>query len=436
MSKLIELSDLNINNFLSILKDDEVIVYENIQGSKILVNWDGYEFKIKPKNITGDPLNPIDLAVQKYYKKAFDYFENLDIRIKKLLNKKYWYVFEYFFYEAVYERKPKNNLVLTGILKGTKIVFNPEEIVEFSNLMNVEPQPLIFWGKLNDQQLELITYFLKTSPEDLEYVFDENNFAFFFYRILNPQLDNSYLMDNGFLSNMDKVIIRSCKEEISLAVLNPFYKATAPFSSEHVEVYSLILLNFLEFIQTMDITKMKVVGNNKYDLYIDLMCQLFNVYFERVGDALERFNFNIPVYFNDDKFKINQEMITNEKTKDLIKYSEKIEYIFKVILGSFRKKKTKPVGVFNNVTLGFYNHYVDQIDYLLDKQLKISKDISMDMTDVLNFKQFINRSADLGKDDLGKDGSGKIYPDLFSGLEEVPGDNKKKKSISLQGLKK
>lgn len=423
MPKLIELNDLNIKNFISILKDDDIIVYENVQGSKILVNWDGYEFKIKPKNLSYEPLDQIDLAVQKYYQKAFEYFNNLDIRIKKLLNKKYWFVLEYFYDESMYDQIPKNNLVLTGIIKGSKHTCNPEEIIEFSNLLDIDSLPFIFYGRLNDKQLELINYFLKTSPDDLEYVFGEKNFAFFFYKILNPQLQNSYLMKDGFLQNMDKVIIKSCKDEISLAVLNPFYKKTAPYNTEHIEVYSLILLNFLEYLQTWDISMMKVAGENKYEIYIDLISQIFNMYIEKRGESLERFQFQVPAYFNDDKFKINPEMVTNPKTVELLKASEKIEYIFKIILGSFRKKKSKPVGIFNNTTLNFFNHYVDQIDYFLDKQLRISQDVLMNKTDVLNFKQFMDLPTN-------QDGSGKVYPDLFGGLDDQ-GTDKKKKGVSV-----
>jgi hypothetical protein len=423
MSKIIELNELNIKNFISILRDDDIIVYENIQGSKILVNWDGFEFKIRPKNIAQETLNPIDLAVQKFYKFAFDYFNNLDIRVKKLLNKKYWYVFEYFYDETVYQQQPKNNLVLTGIIKGTKYTTNPKEITEFANLLEVDPQPIIFWGKLNTEQIELIAYFLKTAQEDLEYVFGEKNFAFFFYKILNPQLRNSFLMKDGFLQNMDKVIIKNLKDEISLAVLNPFYQKTAPYDSEHVEVYSLILLNFLEFLQTMDITKMKVAGENKYEIYIDLISQLFNLYVERRGESLELFKFDVPAYFNEDKFKINPEMINNPKTLELIKSSEKIEYIFKIILGSLRKKKNKTFGVFNETTLDFFNHYVDQIDYFLDKQLRISQDVLTNKTDVLNFKQFMELPSN-------QDASGKVYPDLFDTTDKI-GLDKKKKGASL-----
>ena len=39
-------------NFLDSVFKNEITVFEDIQGSKIWVNWDGDKFQIKPKSIT------------------------------------------------------------------------------------------------------------------------------------------------------------------------------------------------------------------------------------------------------------------------------------------------------------------------------------------------------------------------------------------------
>ena len=61
----------------------------------------------------------------------------------------------------------------------------------------VEPLPVLFRGKLTEKQLLVINRFLHTSPEDLEFVFKDSNFANFFYSILNPRTDASFMMKNG-----------------------------------------------------------------------------------------------------------------------------------------------------------------------------------------------------------------------------------------------
>ena len=51
MSKLVTLNGSNDQELLSSIFDNEIVVFEDIQGSKIWVNWDGKEFTIKPKSI-------------------------------------------------------------------------------------------------------------------------------------------------------------------------------------------------------------------------------------------------------------------------------------------------------------------------------------------------------------------------------------------------
>jgi hypothetical protein len=63
-----------------------------------------------------------------------------------------------------------------------------EELVEYSRLFGTDHLPIIFKGKLSDKQLQVIEVFLNTSEKDLKYVFGEVQFAYFFYKILNPLL--------------------------------------------------------------------------------------------------------------------------------------------------------------------------------------------------------------------------------------------------------
>ena len=78
MSKLVTLNGLDDQNLLNELFNDEIVVFEDIQGSKIWVSWDGKEFVIKPKSLSSEPINMIDLAMQNYYNPAINYFNSLD----------------------------------------------------------------------------------------------------------------------------------------------------------------------------------------------------------------------------------------------------------------------------------------------------------------------------------------------------------------------
>jgi hypothetical protein len=429
MAKLVRLNNVENRKLVERLAKAEIIVYEDVQGHKIFVNWDGENINIKAKSISSEPINMIDVAMQKVYNKALNFFLNLDSRVKGLLKKNQWYGFEYFYDEQPahikYDRTPKNNLILTTIVKGKKnFTYDLDEIIEYANLFECDYLPVIFRGVLKQDQIDLISNFLNTSRNDLDYVFGEENFAYFFYKILNPRLENSFLMnDDNYQDNVEKLIIRFTdnNEEVSFEILNPMYtRLSTTNSTEHVEMYSLILLNFLEQCQLMNLDSIKLRGQSRDESYLDLICKLFNNYAEKIVEDLDDLDITIPEFFKNDKFKINVDLIDNRITKKHILASDKLEYIFKVILGSFSKKRKKPIGIFNEMTIVLFNNFVDKINAALDKHLKFLREVDINDDRLLNF-------ADYFKVNYNTDAAGTVYPDIYTEIEAEEGESKKKK---------
>jgi hypothetical protein len=426
MSKLVTLNGSNDQELLSSIFDNEIVVFEDIQGSKIWVNWDGKEFTIKPKSIGSESINLIDLAMQNYYNPAIKFFESLDIRVKSLLNRKWWFCFEYFPdnqpANIEYSRVPKNNLVLTALNKSGKYDFSIEELDEYARLFDVDMLPIVFQGKLNERMIEAIKYFINTSEDDLEYIFGEKSFAFFFYKILNPSSQNSFLMeDEDYQLNLEKLIVRTKKGDLSFEILNPLYKRISDNNStEFVEIYTLILVNFLNFCQSFNLDEIKLKGSKRDEIYIYLISKLFNVYISEVKQDLLDFDFTVPEFFDKEKFKINTELISNKLTKDYIKESDKLEYIFKVILGSFSKKRKKPIGVFTDNTVILFNVFVTDINNYIDKYMNKIHEVELTRAGLLDFGDFFEIQYD-------SDGEGEVYPDVYSEFEKGAADEKKKK---------
>jgi hypothetical protein len=425
MSKLITLNGLTDDQILNELFADEIFVYEDVQGSKIWVNWNGKEFQIKPKSVTSQSINLIDLAMQNYYNPAINFFNSLDDRIKGLLNKKWWFCFEYFPdnqpANIEYNRVPKNQLVLTGIYKSNKYELNIDELAEYSRLLNVDLLPIIYQGKLTENMIEAIKYFINTSENDLEYIFGEKSFSYFFYKILNPKIDNSFLMDEDFQKNLEKMIIRCQSKDMSFELLNPLYKRLSETNNtEFVEIYTLILINFLNFCQSVNLEDIKLKGDKKDDIYIYLISKLFNIYVSEVKEDLLNFDFTVPDFFDKDKFKINTELINNKLTKDYIKEDEKLEYIFKVILGSLNKKKKKAIGIFTDNTVTLFNKFVADIDSYISTYLNKIQQIELGRAGLLDFGDFFEIQYD-------QDAEGQVYPDVYSEFEKGVESDKKKK---------
>jgi len=421
------LNDVEDKNILSDIFDNELIVFEDVQGSKIWVNWDGKEFTIKPKKISNEPINLIDLAMQNFYNPAMDYFNTLPKNVKSLMPKKWWFCFEYFPDEQPanieYSRMPKHGLVLTAINKNGKYDYSMEEIEEYSRLFDVDQLPVIYQGKLSDDMKQGIEYFLNTSEDDLDYVFGEKNFAFFFYNMLNPVTDGSFLMDNEFQDNVEKLILRINDQDKSFQILNPLYKRVSQDNStDFVEIYTLILLNFLTFCQGVDIDSIKLKGETREEMYIYLICKLFNMYVSDVKEDLLNFEFTLPEFWTQDKFKINKELISNKLTNETISESEKLEYYFKIILSSFKKKRKNPIGIFNENTVKLFNGFVDRIDIMIDKELKMVRDVHLAQTGLVDFGEFVDFDIDV-------DGEGGVYPSVWDEIENSKSNKKKKKMV-------
>lgn len=425
MSKLITINGENEEELLEGVLSNEIIVYEDIQGSKIWVNWNGNDFTIRPKSISNDPINIVDLAMQNFYNPAINYFNSLSDRQKSLLNKKWFFCFEYFPdnqpANIEYDRVPKNNLVLTSINKSGKYEFNIDELDEYSRLLDTDVIPIIYQGKLSETMKEAIKYFINTSEDDLEFIFGEKSFSYFFYKILNPSTKNSFLMNSDFQKNIEKLIIRTKDGDHSFELLNPLYKKMSiDNSTDFVEIYTLILVNFLNFCQSINIEDIKIKGNSKEECYIYIISKIYNIYLSQVKEDLLDFDFEVPEFFNKDKFKINTELLTNKLTKSYIEEDPKLEYIFKVILGSLNKKKKKAIGIFTENTVILFNKLIDTINNHIEKYLGKIHEIELTRSGLLDFSDYLDIKYDV-------DGSGMTYPDVYSDFGGESTEDKKKK---------
>jgi hypothetical protein len=424
MGKLLTLNNITDESLLNELFNNELIVSEDIQGSKIFINWNGSEFQIRSKSLNSDPLNMIDLSLQNYYNHAVNYFNSLGNRVKSLLNKSWFFCFEYFPDNnpgnIEYNRIPKNHLVLTSIIKGNKFTCDIDEIEEYSTLFNVDSVPVLFKGKLSEDIIEAIKYFLNTSESDLEYVFGDKSFLFFFYKILNPQVNNSFLMDDDFQKNVEKLIIRIAGKDMSFELLNPLYKRISDSNStEFVEIYSLILVGFLNFCQSVDFDSIKLKGDKRDEVYIYLICKLYNIYVSEVKNDLLNFDFVVPEFFDKNKFRINTNLIDNKLTKGYIEESPKLEYIFKIVLGSFNRKRKRPIGVFTPSTINIFNRFVDSINRGIDEYLNKKGETDLIKNQLIDFSQFFDIKYD-------KDGEGQSYPDVYDEIQKGAADKNKK----------
>jgi hypothetical protein len=428
---LIRSNEIDTDEFIHMVSNEEIVVYEDVQGSKIWVNYINNNWQIRPKSINNDPINLIDLATQKFYKHAYAYLFSLPDDVTNLLRSNLYFCFEYFPDEQPanieYDRVPKNRLILTCINKyKKKYTYDINELKTYADLFGVETLPIIYNGKLSEKQIKLITYFLYTSSDDIPMFFKSNDFTEFFYKLLNPFTKNSYLK-NGFQSNLEKIIIRyvNSNKEMTLEILNPMYqRMQLKVESEYSDVYSLLIFNFIQWLLTIDINELEIRGNNRELIYINLMSELFNQYIKLNGDNIINFKFTVPEFFNSDKFRINQLLIQNKETIDIINTHSKFEYLFKILLSNFKHKHKKKIGILNDAALKCLNELVDKISIKIETQFSYNKKLNSFST-MTNLDNYPNIKWEA-------DAKGYVYPQVDSLFGDSIDDEDKKKLDNLK----
>ena len=120
------------------------------------------------------------------------------------------------------------------------------------------------------------------------------------------------------------------------------------------------------------------------------------------------------------RFKINKELIPNAITRQHLESDSKIEYIFKIILGSFKKKKKKAIGIFEEKTVVVFNKYIDDISKFIDTCLKIEQQRTATKKGLVDFGEYFDINYDT-------DGEGNVYPDIYDEFEKGKLSNKSKK---------
>ena len=191
------------NEIIDKIFNDHLIVSEQIDGSRFL-------FQKLPDNTIvyykkdGEQINYIDRTLMKFYENAITFIENMPIAIKVNLPDYWTFGFQYFPSSApiniVYDRMPKNHLILTDISirnevgRTTKVIHDAKVLRDWAAKIDVEQPPIIFNGRLSDFQKSQLKRFLETPDEDLIQLFKTQSFTRYIISILNPKLTSSALV--------------------------------------------------------------------------------------------------------------------------------------------------------------------------------------------------------------------------------------------------
>lgn len=389
MSKKILITDLNKDKFIDTLRTYNISVVEDVKGSKIYFSFEPETYKviIKQKSLNNNNIEMIDLSNQNLYGKVYEYLSNIDKRIA-ILCQNIWFCVELIDdTNTFYDKQPKHGMVLTSIIKNEQYINDISVLNEYADLLDITHVPVIFNGKLNDKQIELINYFLSTRKEDLELIFGENdNFTSFFYKILSS--DKTSFLNTGYNPELNKLIVRTSEYDMSFEILNPMSDAISLDYMDFSMTYSIIVSEMLEFLYKNDYENIYVVGEDEENIYLNLMCELFIRFIDNKKNRILNFEFDVPPYIYLDSYKINRECLPN-KLKDLVDSDPRIEFIFKTCYKVFKNPVKKPFGVIDEKLLKLLNTEINNIRSVVDKKLRIETMDILKKPGMLSFNDFV-----------------------------------------------
>jgi len=416
-------------DFVNDLLHDYVIVTEKLSGSSFAFEQHG-DTMVFFKGTSHKPINLVDRTMMMYYEPAIAHIEERIRPIKTAIPAGWRFCFQYFVHNEPgvirYSILPKNNLVLTHIhVKGesgktAKIIDDPRVIRDWAAKMDVTPLQPFFAGHLTPEQMDKIREFISIPSEDQEELFGTSSFAAYVLHVLNPGVTATTL-HGDLLNPIDSLVFKFIKagsgKTVSAKIIDPYTKTLmrekqpVDIRRAPADMNEIILLDLLAFIEERGIKKSDVLAAEPDARYIELVSTLFNEYVGQNLDSLKGVSFDNADFAAAPEFGLNLDMIANGKTKTLIQDYPNLGDLYKVMLGSLRKKRDplKAGSVMTPSVIEDFNKLVDKIsgitqreesgefktfeDYLRLKTVNESVEDAADVIyeeRVLNYKQFVN----------------------------------------------
>jgi hypothetical protein len=299
------------------------------------------------------------------------------------------FCFQYFVHNEPgvikYTKLPKNNLVLTHIhVKGpngkvAKIIDDPRVIRDWAQAFDVTPLQPFFTGHLTDEQKAEIREFISIPVEDQEELFGTESFAEYLMQVLNPGITATTL--HGSLKDpIDSLIFKFVKpgngKTVSARVIDPYAKTLMKerepidFRRAPADINEIILLDLLAFIEERGVKQSDAMSGTPEERYIELVSNLFNDYVKQQGNSLEGVKFDRPDFSTAPEFAINLDLVPNKTTRQLVSDSESLADLYKVMLGSLRKRRDpeRAGAVMTKSVVADFNHLVDKISAIIHKE--------------------------------------------------------------------
>jgi cytidyltransferase-like protein len=377
--------------FVDQLFNTYVTVNEKMDGSAFTFERDKETGKFKfYRRDQRNPITFVDRTLMKYYEKPIQYIESLPPHILEQIPRGWRFGLEYFAntkpVEITYDTMPKNHLILSYVHefgedgKIKKTIQNKEELDNWADLLGIDRAPIIFQGYLTEDQKLQILDFLKTPFDQLVERFKTQSFVRFIIGTLNPDLKKSAL-NNDLDKDVEGIVFRfgdSSKdsEPVLAKMVDPVFTQMAKEKSiqqkenKPSDFLGITLLDVMNFILEEGIDSFKVEGENEDERYVSFMSDVFAKFLEENEDKYRGADFEEPEYLKREEFRLNKDLIEDRRVLKYVNEDDSFESLFKLMLNSFRKIKSRAGGIITKGMMEQMNLLIRDIKAYIEKPRK------------------------------------------------------------------
>ena len=375
------------------LLNNKCIVTEKINGSSFHVKREGSDF-VYFKSGSKDAMNVVDRTIVRYYENAIRHFKSVSNTAVEDMPFDWRFGFEYLgdnkTMDIEYDILPKSNLILTHIQvmqpsnpnKVRKVIRDTKILNKWANLLEVAPPPVLFEGILHSGQKDEIKRILAMSVNEFKQSFEDEGkptFTRAIFGIFNQNMKQSALMDDlakdvaGFIVNFhDGKSLQSFKLE----------KFNKPKKEDRKpsDMYQITILDIVEHLTQFNFEDINLEQESADKRYLELMSEVFNNYVEKNATKYIGAKFDSAEFSDSPMFELNHKFLHNERTLTLVQ-DKILSELFKITLGSFRKKRNKETELISADLMQNINSIIEKIDSLIMGEV--------DENDVMTFNKYL-----------------------------------------------
>jgi cytidyltransferase-like protein len=360
-----QIHDRKGEEFLNNLLNNYVIINEHIDGNFFGVKKNQSNDRFKYFKKTGE-ITYVDRMLMKFYNPAVSHFESMPDDKRNRIPSNFYFGFQFVSGKdggkSKYSRLPKNNLVLSYIHRldesGNPIetLQTKADLEKWAYYLGVEPPPIIFEGKLDDEQKSAILEFVYSPKSKLEERFQTESFSKYILRVLNPDVSDETIK-SGLTGDVGGIVFRFYDENDENSKANAFLaKLIDPIfieasgdnveseknqTNDYIWLILIDLMNHFELYNEDDLIKM-CQGSEDYDSkYISIINQAFKDFIKEYSFKYDGLELDTPEYLNLPEFEMDFNLMQDGDLKNLLNSNKTYCEIYRILSNFFRKTRKK-----------------------------------------------------------------------------------------------